>query len=239
VKPVSVTAKVSPPGAPTSAGAASVAPEAFRARVRDFVAREVLPYRARWAAAGGAGREVWLAAGRAGLLGIALPVSCGGLGVDDPCLDAVLARELAAAGAAPDLPLHNAVAARYLRDRTTPGQRQRWLRALCAGTVVAAAAVGEPLPAAMPGPRGDGWVLHGRAASVGNGRIADVVVVAARTGPPVDRPGAAGDTALLVVERGMPGLTRERVRRDTADLLLTGVHVPRVNLLAPPDPPPA
>ena len=44
--------------------------EAFRDMVRSFISREVTPHHAQWERDGVVSRDVWLAAGRAGLLGI-------------------------------------------------------------------------------------------------------------------------------------------------------------------------
>jgi acyl-CoA dehydrogenase len=44
--------------------------EDFREMVRAFIAKEVTPYHEQWEADRMVSRDVWLAAGRAGLLGI-------------------------------------------------------------------------------------------------------------------------------------------------------------------------
>ena len=57
--------------------------EAFRDMVRTFIAREVAPYHEQWERDGVVSRDVWLAAGRAGLLGISADPKYGGGGNDD------------------------------------------------------------------------------------------------------------------------------------------------------------
>src|SRR5258706_14499712 len=54
--------------------------DAFRQMVREFIAREVTPYHAQWERDGMVARDVWLAAGRAGLLGIDVDGKHGGGG---------------------------------------------------------------------------------------------------------------------------------------------------------------
>src|SRR5215472_18572780 len=54
----------------------------FRDMVRVFLAREVVPHHAQWEADGVVSRDVWLAAGRAGLLGIEIDEKYGGGGTD-------------------------------------------------------------------------------------------------------------------------------------------------------------
>ena len=52
--------------------------EAFRASVRDFLAKEVVPHHAAWEEAGIVDRSVWLKAGEQGLL--ELTVASSGIG---------------------------------------------------------------------------------------------------------------------------------------------------------------
>lgn len=73
--------------------------DAFRETVRAFLAKEVLPYYEQWEQDGIVSREAWLAAGRAGLLGLAVPEEYGGGGSDDFRYSAVLAEEFTRAGA--------------------------------------------------------------------------------------------------------------------------------------------
>ncbi|WP_324276586.1 acyl-CoA dehydrogenase family protein [Blastococcus brunescens] len=54
--------------------------EAFRAMLRDFLAKEVLPHHAAWEAAGVVDRSVWLRAGEQGLLGMDVPEEYGEAG---------------------------------------------------------------------------------------------------------------------------------------------------------------
>ena len=57
--------------------------EAFRAMVRDFLAKEVVPHHEAWEEAGIVDREVWRKAGEQGLLGMDVPEEFGGGGVKD------------------------------------------------------------------------------------------------------------------------------------------------------------
>jgi alkylation response protein AidB-like acyl-CoA dehydrogenase len=73
--------------------------DAFRDMVRAFIAKEITPYHAQWEREGIVSRDVWLAAGRAGLLGIHLEEKYGGGGQPDYRFYVVLNEELARAGA--------------------------------------------------------------------------------------------------------------------------------------------
>lgn len=73
--------------------------EEFRATVRSFLAKEVLPYYEQWEKAGIVSRDAWRAAGKQGLLGFAVPQEYGGGGTPDFRYSAVLAEEFTRAGA--------------------------------------------------------------------------------------------------------------------------------------------
>ncbi|MCG3044280.1 acyl-CoA dehydrogenase family protein [Streptomyces sp. S1A] len=216
--------------------------EAFRHTVRAFLEREVLPHYERWEREGAVDREVWRAAGRQGLLGVAVPEEYGGGGQEDFRYGAVLAEEFTKAGT-PGLAigLHNDVIGPYLTSLATEEQKKRWLPGFCSGETITAIAMTEPGAGSdLQGirtsaeDRGDHWVLNGSKTFVSNGILADLVIVVARTTPE----GGAKGLSLLVVERGMPGFERGRnldkigqKSQDTAELFFHDVRVPRENLL--------
>ncbi|KJS61166.1 acyl-CoA dehydrogenase family protein [Streptomyces rubellomurinus] len=216
--------------------------EDFRATVRAFLAKEVLPHYDRWEREGAVDREVWLAAGRQGLLGLAVPEEYGGGGTSDFRYAAVLAEEFARAGA-PGLAigLHNDIIGPYLISLSTEEQKRRWLPGFCSGELIAAIAMTEPGTGSdLQGIRtqavdqGDHFLLNGAKTFISNGILADLVVVAARTTPD----GGSHGLSLLVVERGMPGFERGRnldkigqKAQDTAELFFQDVRVPKENLL--------
>jgi alkylation response protein AidB-like acyl-CoA dehydrogenase len=216
--------------------------DAFRETVRTFAEKEIVPHHARWEAQGVVDREVWLAAGRHGLLGIAVPEEFGGGGNDDRRYGVVLAEELAKAGATgPAFALHNDIVGPYLTSLTTPEQKRRWLPGYCSGEIITAIAMTEPGAGSdLQGirttatPDGDGWLLNGQKTFISNGILSDLVIVVARTDPAAGHRGIS----LLVVERGTAGFERGRnlekigqKAQDTAELYFTDVHVPRENLL--------
>ncbi|MBO0656407.1 acyl-CoA dehydrogenase family protein [Streptomyces triculaminicus] len=216
--------------------------EAFRETVRAFLAREVAPHYARWEEDGIVSRDAWLAAGRQGLLGLAVPEEYGGGGDPDFRYSAVLAEEFTRAGAAGlAVPLHNDMVGPYLAKLSTDEQKRRWLPGFCSGEIVSAIAMTEPGAGSdLQGirttaeDRGDHWLLNGSKTFISNGILADLVVVVAKTTPE----GGAKGLSLLVVERGMPGFERGRnldkigqKAQDTAELFFRDVRVPKENLL--------
>src|SRR5215467_2587323 len=73
--------------------------EAFRDTVRSFIAKEIAPFHEQWEKDGVVSRDVWLAAGRQGLLGIDIDEQYGGGGNDDYRYYLVLNEEMTRAGA--------------------------------------------------------------------------------------------------------------------------------------------
>ncbi|MER7819283.1 acyl-CoA dehydrogenase family protein [Streptomyces sp. NPDC096153] len=216
--------------------------DAFRETVRTFLDKEVLPHYEQWEKDGIVSRDAWLAAGRQGLLGLAVPEEYGGGGNTDFRYSAVLAEEFTRAGA-PGLAigLHNDIIGPYLTSLATEEQKRRWLPGFCSGEIITAIAMTEPGAGSdLQGirttaeDRGDHWLLNGSKTFISNGILADLVVVVARTTPE----GGAKGLSLLVVERGAEGFERGRNldkigqhAQDTAELFFHDVRVPKENLL--------
>ncbi|MGW7516517.1 acyl-CoA dehydrogenase family protein [Streptomyces sp. NPDC054796] len=216
--------------------------EAFRQTVRTFLTKEVEPHYEQWEKDGITSREAWLAAGRQGLLGLAVPEEYGGGGTEDFRYAVVLAEEFTRAGAAGlAVGLHNDVIGPYLTSLATEEQKRRWLPGFCSGEKISAIAMTEPGAGSdLQGIRttaedkGDHWVLNGSKTFISNGILADLVIVVAKTTPE----GGAKGLSLLVVERGMEGFERGRnldkigqKAQDTAELFFNDVKVPKENLL--------
>ncbi|WP_300008044.1 acyl-CoA dehydrogenase family protein [Pseudonocardia sp.] len=217
--------------------------DAFRDLARTFVAKEVTPFHEQWESDGQVSREVWLAAGAAGLLGTDVPEEYGGGGVEDFRYNAVLLEELSYAGASGiGFPLQNDVVAPYLLRLASDEQKQRWLPGFCSGATITAIAMTEPgtgsdLQGIQTTARQDAdgdWILNGSKTFITNGILADLVIVVAKT----DTDAGSRGFSLLVVERGMEGFERGRrldkvgmKAQDTAELSFTDVRVPKENVL--------
>jgi alkylation response protein AidB-like acyl-CoA dehydrogenase len=216
--------------------------DAFRDMVRQFVAREVTPHHAQWEQDGVVSRAVWLAAGRAGLLGIDVDEKYGGGGDPDYRYYLILNEELARAGATgPGFAVHNDINGQYFARLCTPEQKERWLPGYCSGELITAVAMSEPGAGSdLQGIQatalrdGEHYVLNGQKTFISNGQLCDLVIVVARTDPAAGHRGIS----LLVVERGMPGFERGRNlakigmhAQDTSELFFADVRVPAGNLL--------
>lgn len=219
--------------------------DAFRDMVREFIAREITPYHDQWERDGVVSRDVWLAAGRAGLLGIDVDEKYGGGGNPDFRYYAIMGEELARAGASgPGFAVHNDMIGQYLIRLCTPEQRERWLPGYCSGELIAAIAMSEPEAGSdLQGiktsavPADGGFVLNGQKTFISNGQLCDLVIVVARTDPDAGYEGIS----LLVVERDMAGFQRGQNldkmgmhAQDTSELFFNDVFVPEANLLGTP-----
>ncbi|HET7041304.1 MAG TPA: acyl-CoA dehydrogenase family protein, partial [Gemmatimonadales bacterium] len=185
--------------------------EWFRETVRDFANRELTPHREEHREAHSIPREVWLKAGELGMLGVGIPEEHGGNGIDDFRFNAVMDEELSRAGVAygSAFGIHIDVVAPYLAELTTNEQRERWLPGFTSGKLITALGMTEPeagsdLAALRTSARRDGdeWVIDGGKTFITNGSVADLAVVAARTGK-----GHSG-ISMFAVESDRPGFTR-------------------------------
>ena len=216
--------------------------EDFRATVRAFMEREVMPYHDQWEKDGVVDREVWRKAGAAGLLSFEVPEEYDGPGIKDFRYNAIVAEETARAGASgPGFAVHTDIIVPYLITIGNEEQKRRWLPGTVSGDIITAIAMTEPGAGSdLQGIRttavdkGDHYVLNGSKTFISNGILSDLVIVVARTNPEA---GAHG-ISLLVVERGMEGFTRGRnleklglKAQDTAELSFDNVLVPKENLL--------
>ena len=190
--------------------------EALRSTAEEFVDRHVRPREQEFIERREIPRDVWLEAGKQGLLGLQVDERFGGGGVaDDYRFSAVLGEVLGGFSVAlgSSYGIHADVNAPYMTKLTTEEQRERWLPRYVTGELWTAIAMTEPSGgsdlAALKTTAvkdGDDWILNGSKTFITNGMNADLVIVAARTDP---AKGAKG-ISLFGVETGMPGFTRGR-----------------------------
>jgi alkylation response protein AidB-like acyl-CoA dehydrogenase len=216
--------------------------DAFRETARAFCEKEIVPHHDSWEEAGIVPRELWTAAGSAGLLGFMMPEQYGGGGSRDFRFNAVVIEEITRARASgPGFSIHADIVSGYLLDYATEEQQARWLPRFCSGEMITAIAMTEPGAGSdLQGIQttairdGDHYVLNGQKTFISNGILADLVLVVAKTDPAAGYQGIS----LLVVERGMEGFERGRnldkiglKAQDTAEMFFADVRVPVSNLL--------
>jgi alkylation response protein AidB-like acyl-CoA dehydrogenase len=150
-------------------------------------------------------RELWRQLAELGWTGLAIPEPLGGSDLGPVELGVVLEELGRALAPVPFLPTQ--MAARAVLEGGDAAQRERWLPPLAAGDQMATFATTEahtghdPCEVQLRATRtGQGWQLQGAKWFVPDARIADWIVVSARTG---EAPAAVG---LFVVPRSTPGL---------------------------------
>ncbi|WP_436697623.1 acyl-CoA dehydrogenase family protein [Nocardioides sp. BYT-33-1] len=211
--------------------------EAFRASVKEFVDRSVLPHTEEHIAAKALPREFWLEAGKQGLLGLCIPEEYGGSDAGDYRFNAVLQEELAKAGAAYPTchGIHADITAPYIVELGTEEQKQRWLPGVASGEILLGIGMTEPSGgsdlAALKTTAvrdGDSWIINGSKTFITNGYSGDLFVTAVRTDP---EKGPKGIT-LFGIEATMEGFSRGRKldkvgmeESDTAELFFENVRV--------------
>jgi alkylation response protein AidB-like acyl-CoA dehydrogenase len=216
----------------------------FAQSVREFVAKEIVPYNAQWEKDHMVSRESWLKFGESGFLCMQVAEEYGGLGINDFRYNAIVTEELArtgCAGPAVGYPLHSDIVCPYIEHYGTEALKLKWLPKMVSGEAIAAIAMTEPGAGSdLQGMRatavdkGDYYLVNGSKTFITNGYLCDVVVVAVKTDP---TKGAKG-ISLLVIDTSMKGFTKgkpfEKVglhAQDTCELFFENVEVPKENLL--------
>lgn len=213
--------------------------EAFRAQVRRYIEREMVPQLDGWRRQGFIPREVWRPFAELGFLLPELPEEFGGAGAN-LAYQLVVLDELSRAEVPANTAVHS-IATHYILDYGTEEQKQRWLPRLTSGELLAGIALTEPgcgsdLKAlrTRASRDGDDYVIDGAKTFITNGYTANLLVVAVRTGE-----AGSGGVSLVVMET--EGLAGFRVGRrleklgqhasDTAELFFDGVRIPSAQLL--------
>jgi acyl-CoA dehydrogenase len=219
----------------------------FRASVRRFLEKEVVPHRDRWRREGMVDRTLWNKAGEQGLLLAGISDAYGG-GGGSFHHEVVIIEELGRIAFLDfAVAMHSAIVAPYVLHCGTEEQRQRFLPKLASGAYVGALAMTEPgagsdVQAIRTHARreGDHFILNGSKIFITNGWHANFILVACKTDPNERAKG----TSLLALETdledGTPIGGFRRGRRlekigfkasDTAELFFDEVKIPAENLI--------
>ncbi|WML62538.1 acyl-CoA dehydrogenase family protein [Rhodococcus sp. AH-ZY2] len=221
--------------------------EAFRKTVRDFIAKEVAPVQHEWEADGHPPRDFYRRLGELGILGIQAPEEYGGGGESSIKFNAVVAEEVAAAGASfGSYSVHTNLILPYLMEYGTDEQKQRWLPGFCSGDLMFAIAMTEPgtgsdlaniSTTAKLSEDGSHYVVNGAKTFITGGVLADRVLTVCRTAP-FDPENRRAGLSILVVDTTTEGFAVGRKvekiglkTSDTAELSFTDVQVPVQDLL--------
>ena len=176
------------------------------ALAREFAQNEIAPHAAEWDRTKEYPAETLRKLGELGFFGMRIPESYEGLGLD-LLTNLMVIEEIAAADASVciSLSVHNSLPVSMLVAHGTEAQKERWLRPMARGEILAAFSLSEADSGsdavglrAQAAREGDEWVLNGTKAWVTNGDTAQLIVVMLRTDTPEDRRGKHGISAFLL-----------------------------------------
>jgi alkylation response protein AidB-like acyl-CoA dehydrogenase len=186
--------------------------ELLRAEVRKFLDQNCPLDEVRKIAATpeGVAKPLWDRMAELGWVGLTLPDRYGGVGLG--WVDLVVVLEETGRSLFPSPLIATVLGATALQLAGSPAQQKRWLPAIGAGQSLATLALLEssdrldPAGIALPGKRdGSSFHLRGEKLFVMDAGVADLFVVAFRSGP------ADEDVCLALVEKDLPGLAVERL----------------------------
>ncbi len=213
----------------------------FRESVRRFFAAELIPNIPRWEANGLMDKAFWRACGEQGLLCPDLPEEYGGAGQDFRYNAIVLEETSFTGSSSPTFGVHSDIVAHYILKHAQPEAKRAWLPKMASGEAVAAICMTEPDGGSdlqrirtTAKREGDSYVINGSKTFITNGVVADIAMVAARTGD------AAGSKALslFLVDTQTLGYSVGRKldkvgqqSSDVAEIFFHDVRIPASNLV--------
>jgi len=214
----------------------------IRDTMRAFAQGELAPNAARWDREHHFPRQELHALGALGALGIVVPETWGGAGLDYVSL-AVALEEIAAGDGATStiVSVQNSVVCGPLNAFGTEAQKEKYLKPLARGERFGCFCLTEPQVGSDAGAittraekQGGDWVLNGVKQFITTGKNADVAIVFAVTDKASGKRGISG----FVVDTATPGFIVARVEEklgqrasDTAQIVLENCRVPAANLL--------
>jgi alkylation response protein AidB-like acyl-CoA dehydrogenase len=215
----------------------------FKQLARDFLDKEVVPYRAEWDRAESVDTAIIPKLGEIGFFGLTIPEEYGGLG-GDYITYCIGMEELGRADSSVRgiVSVSMGLVGKVILSHGTEEQKQQWLPGIARGTTLGCFGLTEPDTGSDAGNLktravrdGDDYVINGSKIFITNGTWADVCLVFARTGGP----GPKGVTAFLV-PTDTPGFGRTEIKgklglrgQATAELSFDDVRVPASAMLGP------
>ena len=208
----------------------------FRESAREFARREIAPLVEDAERDERTPRDLFRAAGKAGLLGIRYPIELGGSGAS-VLAEVVMREEFAyvCSGIAAALSVSSHLGTYPIYAFGNDEQRDRYLRPALTGEAVSAFGLTEPNAGSdvrgiqTKAIHGDGgWILSGTKTFITNAPIADFVIVVAYTDPSAGIDGMG----IFVVDMDTEGVSINRIAKmgnlssEIGEVVLQDVHVP-------------
>ena len=173
---------------------------------REFAKEKIEPFAAEWDRTKHFPRDVIDELGKLGFLGMCTPEEHDGMGLDTVTYLMAL-EEISAADAsiAVSMGIHNAIPTTMLVKHGTAAQRDRWLKPMARGELLAGFALSEAEAgsdaaslSAQATRDGKDWVLNGAKAWATNAGTADLMMIMVRTDKANARRGAKGISTFIV-----------------------------------------
>ena len=214
----------------------------FRASLKDFLKKEVVPHIEKWEDSGTIEHFIWQKFGEMGYFGLATSEADGGLGLD-LFYTVILLEELQkinSGGFAAAIWAHAYLAMTHLNKNGSADQKKTYLTPSVNGEMVGCLGVSEPFGGSdVAGMRttaiknGDTYVVNGSKTFITNGVYGDYIILAAKTDPSAGNKGIS----ILIVDLKSKGVTANKLNKlgwrasDTAELAFDNVIVPATNLM--------
>jgi alkylation response protein AidB-like acyl-CoA dehydrogenase len=208
----------------------------FQALAREFLDKEVVPFRAEWDRIESVDTAIIPKLGEMGFFGLTIPEEYGGLG-GDYITYCIAMEELGRADSAVRgiVSVSMGLVGKVILSHGTEEQKQQWLPRIATGEALGCFALTEPDTGSDAGNLktkakrdGSDYVISGQKIFITNGSWAHVCLVFARTGGP----GPKGISAFLV-PTDSPGFESREIKgklglrgQTTAEIFLTEVRVP-------------
>src|SRR3989454_5130109 len=173
---------------------------------REFGREKAEPFAAEWDRTSHFPRDVIDELGKLGFLGMCTPEEYDGMGLDT-VMDLMVLEEISAADAAlaVSIGIHNAIPTTMLVRHGTPEQKERWLKPMARGELLAGFALSEAEAGSdaaslrsQAAKDGKHWVLNGTKAWATNAGTADLMMIMVRTDTRSARRGAKGISTFIV-----------------------------------------
>ncbi|WP_406683368.1 acyl-CoA dehydrogenase family protein [Seonamhaeicola sp. MEBiC1930] len=214
----------------------------FRASLRDFLKKEVVPHINEWEETGSIDFSVWKKFGDMGYFGIHYPEAYGGSDLDI-FYTVILQEELQrihSGGFAAAVWAHVYLAMTHLNAEGSEEMKLKYLAPSISGEKLGCLCITEPSGGSdVAGMRttavkqGDSYLINGSKTFITNGVYSDYLVVAAKTNPEIGNKGIS----IFVVDRDSDGISATKLDKlgwrasDTAEIAFDNVKVPANQLL--------
>jgi alkylation response protein AidB-like acyl-CoA dehydrogenase len=216
--------------------------DAIAQTVRQYCEKKVRPFVRQWDETQEFPAHVFHELGELGLMGVLVPESYGGSGLNYQEYVTAIA-ELSRVDPAIGLSMaaHNSLCTNHILLFANETQKQTYLPRLATGEWIGAWGLTEPNTGSDAGnmrttavPDGDYWIINGAKNFITHGRSGNVAVVVVRTG----EPNTSRNASAFVIEQGTPGFSAGKKEdklgmraSETAELIFQDCRVHKSQML--------